>query len=266
MRQLSFSAIDTYHKCQRRFYHEYLSGEERPPASPQMLPGLVHHSALNRAIRRAMDGRPRDFVDDTTRAVGEFMPHLIKTGIKIDDLYFEVTTSLEKVFELMPFEKHAAAIRGTEHRFEWAGLQGVVDLEVHATFERDGKQTRVLLGHGCPAVIDFKVTTGRPRSARDAMFSPQLAVYALATGADRAAFLEIPRDVEKPLRVVSVEYTKADLETWQEWWAHQVESVTARVGMFHSILEGPRVWTKTLRSNPLCSPIWCPHWDKCYSK
>lgn len=247
--RVSPTAADTFLKCQRRFWYEYLD-PQRPaekPEAPQMLPGLVHHAAYQDMVERPTL-QPEDWA---TAGMARFMPRLLKTGIKIDDLYHEVCASIVAVRAIIPYTE-PGAVECCEKRYSGDGQVGVIDLILNRVW-RNGWTP------GGRTIVDYKVSTGRARTPRAVALSPQLAKYAMMEGVRDGAIVEVYRDTSKAPRIIPVHYDDTEWEIWKRWWGAMDAAITAR-STSQSLYE----WPMTSRDNALCSAHWCPHHDKCY--
>lgn len=255
----SFSAVDQYDQCPRKFYYDRVL-RLAPESTMGQLPGLVVHHALQHLMdptrETGSEFTPTHFA---INAVQEHISSLVRCGINTDDLLYEVKTNITRVRTFLD----QAKVRCTERRFLWCGYVGYIDmtLENSPVVSKDGKE--IEKWEDQPCVLDYKVVSShRSRSQRDADLSPQLALYGpLASDISRAGFLEIPRDTEKPLKIRMTEYTRSDIDKWRRWFDGQAMAIEKQWSSHHDEVSA---WPRCSRKSALCSPMWCQHWDRCY--
>lgn len=290
----SISKVDLYHQCARRYMYEHILGLKQPQTIA-MLVGEVYHDALSALANVKFHDIENEDSDKALEVI--VMSSLLKYAdklwaLKIDSkaLEQELLPNLTRVYpfwspsKLWPLE--IAPNQALIERSFWGnslGYNGKIDLAstnfpvVSTTGKvKDWQQDT-------PCVLDFKVLTGRRRKTeRDTRLSGQLALYAAQTGIPRAAFLEIPRNLEKPVLVRTVEYDPRELGWWQKW----LEQQSGHLRIMHEVADK---WKASVgdtleafeknplalgmmhenfpmcqRSEPLCSAQWCPHYDRCY--
>jgi hypothetical protein len=255
--RLSHTAIDLFHQCARRYYWERVLKIREPDTEPLVV-GSLYHKILERLTRN-----PAADVDEAVRvSIRDAAEALVRLEIDIDDLDLEIRENLTKIdFNWIVAHKVGQAPL-VEAKFfnDDLNLCGVIDLVNQHTPVPDAKGVVQSWIKDEPCVLDFKVVNSRRKSQRDADLSAQLAIYCLETKVKTAGFYEIPRNLERPHHVRLKTFTDQELGEWQRWLACQCVGIQA----IHP--QGPEFFPMTKRSNPLCSQMWCPHWDRCYGK
>lgn len=231
IKYLSATALDLFEQCERRYWHERILGRKQPMTAP-MVVGNVYHKVLQQWMKHFQLGE---------REVAEILSsqnkQIAAVGVDFNKLVEEVGWNLERLDRILG-DMHPIAI---EQRWSWGeqGYRGVTDV-----VEKD-------------RIIDWKILTGkRRRSARDVEFSPQFALYRLYHKVDKAMVVEVPRD-DREIRVHQVEFGEREPERWLSYLSTMREAILSRG-------ENGTHFKRTKRSNPLCSPMWCPFWDQCY--
>lgn len=259
----SHTSIELFHNCPRRYCLERILKKQAPPGLPLVV-GSLYHKVLEILLT---DPAPaRDLPAALQQAIRDAAEDLLRLDVDIDELEEEITENVSKI----DFE-HLSPVRVgpqllVERWFSNAGLNYVGKIDLVNRFKPITDDVGNILGwteQEC--ILDLKVLQSKRRkSQRNANFSPQLASYCLETGCRTAGFYEIPRNLEKPHRARVVEFTEADLEMWKTWRQAQCTALTLlhEQAEFHS---DPRfLFPMTPRENPLCTNMWCPHWDECY--
>ncbi len=255
---VSFSAADAFTGCERRYFYEKVMQEKQPETAPLVV-GNVYHSAIAEMLRNRLL-TPADAV---ASAAGPAAEALEAVRVDPDALMDEMEQNLTRLDEeVLAYVVPASCEDGgafVEKKFEDTrlGYRGVIDVvSMTVPVTKDGT---VIGWKPGKCVLDWKsLTSDRRRSDRDAKFSPQLGLYALAVqGATAAGFVEIPRDVTKPIKVRMSEYTGDTLANMDIW----LRAIRATM-----ISRGTDIvnYRMTERSNGLCSPSWCPFWFKCF--
>ena len=269
-RFLSFSAVDQFSTCERRYFFERIMGQ-RQPDTPITLVGRTYHEAIAAMLHTRLE-RTDEWVE---LVVGEAVTRnhdaLTAQGVQCGSLRAEMVSNLKRLRTdvlapvgvttldaVAPYGRKRSWWIERDFSDEALGYKGVIDLLSLRVPVVDTHGT-VTGGTDGRCVWDWKsVTFDRRRSQRDAETSAQLALYALAANVRRACFVEIPRNLEKDLRVRVVTYTEQDLRDWAQWLGAMRDAILAR---------GRRKvnFRPADRKSPLCSPIWCPWYvTKCY--
>ena len=256
---VSHSMVEELNKCERAFYYSRILGMERRDAV-QTYPGSTHHRAYELAFGKAK--LPAS--DAAWQAIEANRENLESVKVDLDGIHHEIVTRIGELhFMVTP-----AGVIQTELKFgprDGMPYRGYIDVQAERTpvISDDGKSVVDWIEEGC--VWDYKVVSGRrSRSQRDADFSPQLALYALNGGVKHAGFVEIRRDLEKPIKYRFTTYSDKQLETWRRWFIDQGHALLQRWRDTHTEDQGPSRWRQTQPSNPLCSPLYCEHWNMCY--
>lgn len=259
-RLVNFSSLDLFDLCERKYYYEKVEGVDEKD-SPILLIGTAYHAAIAEVV--ACGPHLDDAVESAFIDAG-LQEGLKRFKISEAELRAEMFANLARLQAdvLGPAEIMAEFRDGDpiiEHQYKnyKTGFYGTVDL-VSVTTPVVDASGRVIGKTDSPCVIDWKtLTSDRRRSQRDAVYSPQLASYARAMGVRNAAFVEIPRNLEKEIRVRVVNYTEVDMKNWASVLDAQRAALISR-------RKNKVNFKPTNRKNPLCSPIWCEHFCKCY--
>ncbi len=270
-RLLSFSGVDQFSNCERRYYFERIL-QRRQPDTPITLVGRTYHEAIAAMLTTRLP-RTDEWV---SLVVGEAIKRnhdaLTKHGVACGSLAPEMESNLRRLREevLAPCAIHTVAdvVPFGRKRSWWierpftspdVGYKGVIDLLAVNTPCADSTGLVVAHKPGRPCVFDWKsVTSDRRRSERDARTSAQLALYAIAANVTAACFVEIPRNLEKRLKTRVVEYTEQDLRDWSQWLIAMRDAVLSRGKLKERFRPADR-------KNPLCDTQWCPWYlSECY--
>ncbi len=266
---LSFSAIDQFSNCERRYFLERIMGR-RSPDTAITLVGRTYHEAIAMMVGSRVE-RAEEWADHcAAKAIKDNHDALTKLGVRCGSLVPEMQSNLRRLRvevlercglrcaeQIVPYSKRGMWLERAFYDYA-LGYKGVVDvLSLRAPLcASDGE---VEGGADEVCCFDWKsVTSDRRRSQRDAETSAQLALYALASGAKTACFVEIPRNLERPLKTRVVRYTDNQLRDWAQWLVATRAAVLSRG-------RSPFRYRRADRKNPLCSPSWCPHYlESCY--
>lgn len=245
----SFSKIDTFMDCERRYFLDNVT--EREPSSPAARKGQQVHATLERVARKVKMGMRWS---NALRGVLSHPP---------DGPYTQP--------ELAAYLKRASVLEGLapveiEKYFkipEWK-VRGYIDMI---------SNTMPMTGHGGvisdtyipeKCVIDYK-TIGAARYIKtpyEARRSLQLQIYALAADVTTAGFIYFPPRSE--ILGVFVTFSKEELEIARKRLVQEVEVMRRR---WYDMLEGhewEQVWSLSRPDNFLCSPNFCRHWEVCF--
>lgn len=169
--RLSFTRVDTFEQCPRRFRYQYVDGLPQTPA-PQLSFGSSLHAALEWLYDRKHPVLPS--LEDTLQALYDRWE---------TDGYVDV----DREEQLVAYE-HARRILTAQHqRIEQQGFR--LPVSVEAWFELPFEDDVVVVGaidridaheDGSLHVVDYK-TNRRARTRSQVRGSLQLAIYALAT-------------------------------------------------------------------------------------
>lgn len=252
--RLSPSKLDTFDVCPRQFWYRHV--ERLPEKKTLALTiGKLYHAVLADVLRSGLT----DLEDAVDKAIEAGRAEVLELApdSSLDALWSEVYQRVEVVWRDVGCYLEPRLVE--EHYFDPAhDFAGIIDCLSGKALVADDNTGRVLSVRDALQVVDWKVKTspGRKRSPRDARVSPQLAAYALQTGASSAAFVEIQRGHGAPILVRVVDYTPAELDAWRRWFDGRLETMRA--------LERKEQFAMTSRTNPLCDMRWCPYHKLCY--
>lgn len=288
----SVSAVELFEQCERRYLLERLLKAPRVDTMETVL-GTFYHDVfanLNEMVFKGTVVQSRDISEVICRLFQKHRPSMQPFPVKEEELYDECQANMERILpylgvgrfhaiELMP------GIPLIERKFfkNKLGFNGIVDLGSRNAPVVDDRGQIYGWDVNEPCIVDLKLLSGaRRRSARDAVVSAQLALYALDTGVRRAAYLEVPRNLEREVQVRTVLYADEELERWRIWFAQIFSALRLRQEKFmemqgRTTVMGPEgltqeqairllgdVFPMTPRTNALCSSVWCPHFFTCY--
>lgn len=267
---LSFSGVDQFSTCERRYFLERVL-RRRSPDTPITVVGRAYHDAIASMLLTRIP-RTEEWADlCAEKAVEKHHAVLTEHGVACGSLVPEMQSNLRRLRDevLVPVGIHCTEqiVRHGRKRSWWVersfkdwsvGYKGVVDLFSTRCPIVDPSGT-VTGGFEARCVWDWKtVTSDRRRSERDARMSAQLALYALAANTRSACFVEIPRNLEKAIKVRVVHYSERDLKCWASWLVSMRDAVMSRGKKRDNFRPADR-------KNPLCDPQWCPHYlETCY--
>lgn len=260
-RFLSFSQIDLWLTCARKYYFERVQGMRSPP-SHHLEVGNAYHEAIAGLVPGPLETGVRDLA---APAVEKRKPGLEQMGVDTAALLEEMVTNLGRlqatIFSPDGFRPATTAGQPiVEHKFFSDSLRftGVIDAVSTRTPVVD-ERGKVKGWKDGICVLDWKtLSSKRRRSARDAQTSEQLGLYGLVLPlATAAAFVEIPRDVAEPIQVRVAEFEPAYMARVKIW----LERIRDHI---YAAGEQEVLYPPTQLSNGLCSPMWCAHYDRCY--
>jgi hypothetical protein len=243
---LSFSSADMFQRCERQYYFEKVEGRKQPP-NATLLVGQAYH----KAIACKLHSKPWSLEDAEKE-------ELVISGVNVDGLIAEVAYNLTRIEPLL-VALGAPEIVEQEFADRSIGYRGVIDAVFPNT--PDSTPEGIFTGTVRPGrcVVDWKsLTSDRRRSQRDTNLSPQLAQYAIERKTTAAAFVELPRDTEKPVKIRVATYTENELENWRQYMIGLRQAIISRGRRKENFKQCDR------KNNPLCSELWCPHYSTCY--
>jgi len=251
----SFSGLDLFEGCERRFFYEKVEGHVSPEGAP-LLVGSSYHEVLADLWR--LPGTT--LASLVAQQVEKDGAKLEAVGVDLEGLRNEMVENIARVQKLLFVPGGCVPLDlCVEKRFDdpLLGYRGVIDVLSSVAPLVDGAG-RVVGFTEEECVLDYKVVTSdRRRSERDARFSTQLALYCLVAGVTRACFVEIPRNIEKPVQVRTASFSVKELDNAKRYLIEGRAAIKSRgVDML--------AFKRAERSYPLCSVQWCPFWSKCY--
>lgn len=255
--RLSFSKLNDFETCARLFYYKHVQRLPTPD-SEHIVVGYVYHSAIAFVLRHGLKELDQEL---TTLFVGQYKKDLDKFSNKLNPVVLkaEVLANVTRLQEQVLVHVQPRLIEDyfKDPKTDFAGVTDLLS-ETALVFDAYGKIVGSSPG---PAVYDWKTKNSlrNRRTDEDARNSPQLALYALRHEAKVAGFVEIPRILSAPIRVLQVEYSEEDLRRWRLFHADRLACV-------RSLGAVKEHYPMTERSNGLCSKMFCAFWDKCYGK
>ena len=243
------SALSLFEQCERKFYYAKVAKLPEAP-SLHLAVGILYHACIEQLAR----GVGADI--HATIAALRRTPEWVDPGKTDNELGTELTAALIKVADLM--ERLPVAYDGDDEAplIEQWGKRYACRIDYVSTHTPVVEGCRLVDVKPGRCVLDWKTVGGkRRRTAADADNSAQLALYCIETGANNAAFVEIPRD-GGPLNIVAAEFDDDTLKRWASFLDAQFAAMQSR---------GPdeAQFRLAARGHPLCSPRWCPYWDRC---
>lgn len=240
----SFSALDQFLNCERQFYFARILKLEREPSHYLAIGGLGHEVLADAAIGNRVDVRSKLA---RHKELTEW-----KSDVPDDVLVRQLETILERVRkEVLPYLDVAAVEQWyrTPYLAKIDLLSNTTPL-VDAHGKIVGKVTK-------PCVIDwkFKFSSRSRRDQESTDHSAQLALYCLQTGADTAAFVEIPRE-GGPTHTLVTNFSAYDLVYWRRYLDSQFAAVASRG-------EEEAAYRLAPAGHPLCRPQFCTFWRRC---
>lgn len=246
------TALSLFEQCERKFYYAKVAKLPEPP-SLHLCVGSLYHAVIEHWAREeGISGSDIELL--IARAKGA--PDWVDPGISDKDLYEELLAGVLKVGEGVIEKLPVAPGPGGSPRVEEWGKRYTCKIDYVSTHTPVVESGRLVDTKPGLCVLDWKTVGGRRRrTPADADNSAQLALYCIETGAHNAAFVEIPRD-GGPLNIVAAEFDDDTLRRWATFLDAQFAAMQSR---------GPDEAQFRLapRGHPLCSPRWCPFWDRC---
>lgn len=241
----SFSALNTFMGCERRFWYERVDpARVRLPDNHYQALGTLYHQLLAELVL----GGEFDFMGHVMRVAQEDGWPVPTPLLALKE---EIAANLERVRrEILPWLRKPVVEVMIREKYV-----GRLDLVVEETpVVEDGRIVGLVPGR---CVLDFKIKfSSRRRSDRDVWNSPQLAQYCLMSGARAAGFIEVPRDVSAPLHVTLADFTEEELARWERYLDAQYAAVEKRG-------KDPAAYRLAAAGDPLCSSTWCPWFQGC---
>lgn len=228
--RLSFSKLEMFLQCERKFWYSYV---QKAPRTDNLYfqAGNLFHSMIENHFRPDPDATWH-------------VPSLVT-----EELYQNICDAFHR-FQSELLVNLRGDLKDVERRFstkEWGGKLDFIASEGPPD-----------LGLTYPLVLDWK-TCHRRRSKqfeRDPNLSPQLALYALETGLQSAAFVEV--DLFSPFawRVKSATFSEGQLVWWRRWLENQRTALLSRG-------QDIKAYRLALPGDPLCSLTYCPFYLEC---
>jgi len=274
----SWSSFELFYKCARRYWYEKVL-KLPVPTGPDLITGSAYHAVLE-AIGRCevtrtgyMPGElawqvltrenPKGRSEQDQKS---FKDQLVAVNVVWQDFLDELVENIARVqpmwdqARLFPLEISGQPMIERKFFDDVGGLTGVIDIVSKNTPLADAEGVVREWIPDQPCVLDFKtLSSQRRRTARDTEKSGQLALYCLQTGVRTAGFLEIPRNLDRPINVRTNTFSDDELRWWKEWFDDGVRALTTM-----RRIDDINLFPRCSRSNGLCSPRFCPFWDKCY--
>lgn len=245
---LTFSGLETFMNCERRFYFDYIENRPRPP-SRIFTEGHMLHAGLAHVIRG------QSVVEAAKNAVAEIeaQPDYVAPT---PDYVSHLARNLEK-FRTQVFPHLTWDVATLETPCVGTPLRGRADVICDTTpvVDRYGKITSITPER---CVVDFKLKQNpAKRRGLDAAYrSGQLALYSLGAGISNGAFVEFYGNSDYDPRVCVANFSPDQLARWKRYFVEQRAAMIARG-------RGKEAYRLAERTSPLCSLDWCPHYLTC---
>lgn len=246
----SFTAYDKFtNHCERQVWFRWIA---RMPEEPSIYLsiGNLYHAALAASLRE-------DPVD---------VPALIQaakrgpwvTDVTEAELESEVRQQLERVGrEVRPYiSPIAVEVWSKSLRPE---AKYCAKLDVVSSITPVANEHGEIVGtEPVKCILDWKTvfTSKKKRDQGTTDISAQLALYCLEAGVDRGVFVEIPRSLSMPIRVLGTRFDVYSLRRWKRHFEVQFAALNSRGA-------DPAAYKLAAPGFPLCSPRWCPYWRQC---
>lgn len=244
------TALAQFEKCERQFYYQRIAKLPEAP-SVHLCVGILYH----RAIEIALSGWEKggDALREILMMKGT--PEWVDPGKTDEELAEEVSAGVTRVLALTAQLPVALDPAGCPLIEQW-GKRYTCKIDYVSTHTPVVEGGRLVDTKPGRCVLDWKTVGGRRRRGQDdADNSAQLALYCIETGANNAAFVEIPRD-GGPLNIVAAEFDDATLRRWATF-------LDAQFGAMNSRGPAEADFRLAPRGHPLCSPRFCSYWDRC---
>ena len=236
--RLSFTRVDTFEQCPRRFRYQYVDGLPQVPA-PQLSFGSSLHATLEWLYDRKHPVLPS--LEETLKAL-------------YDSWQTEGYVDVGRDEQLAAYEHARNIVSNLHARISKEGFR--LPVAVEAWFEVEFPGDVVVIGaidridaddQGLLHVVDYK-TSRRARTRSQVQQSLQLAIYALAT---RELYGQLPASVALDFIVPGVTVTVPTEDLDLAAVPQRLEQVAARI----------RAGEDTPTPNRLCD--WCDFKDIC---
>jgi hypothetical protein len=234
-------------ECERRWYYERVL-KLPVPESPYLEIGKYYHTLIEQTINQGKVPRV------TPNKVTELAE---RWGEKPAAMAAEMSMNLQRLSKEVLRWIKPRRVEAWFHRKDMH-IAGVIDL-VSAVTPVTDHSGKIIGTEPGPCVLDWKIKFKPTRTRRtqdDADKSCQLGLYALEASTEFAGFVEIPRDITKPIKTFVTEFDEADKPRLARYLAQQFEAMRAR-GIHEA------AYRLAERGSPLCSAKWCPHFQSC---
>jgi hypothetical protein len=258
MSLLSFSGIDCFTTCERKYYLERILKIPEEESLPLVV-GDVYHKILADTYLQPNLNLATRIETQLNRAAERLKPF----DVNMAEFREELTDNIPRVLTLQgPAMFRPVAVNGTlmvERKFadERIGYCGVLDLlSDHAPLvNEDG---RVVTWQPEHCVVDWKTTaSNRRRTDRSVRTSAQLALYAIEADVRCGVFVEIPRNLDRPINTRVVRYSEKDLVNWRRYLENIRDAILSRGTEEKRFkMAAPDMY--------LCNPAYCRHWERCF--
>jgi hypothetical protein len=220
MSLLSFSGIDCFTTCERKYYLERILKIPEEESLPLVV-GDVYHKILADTYLQPNLNLATRIETQLNRAAERLKPF----DVNMAEFREELTDNIPRVLTLQgPAMFRPVAVNGTlmvERKFadERIGYCGVLDL---------------LSDH-----------------------APQLALYAIEADVRCGVFVEIPRNLDRPINTRVVRYSEKDLVNWRRYLENIRDAILSRGTEEKRFkMAAPDMY--------LCNPAYCRHWERCF--
>jgi CRISPR/Cas system-associated exonuclease Cas4 (RecB family) len=249
-KRLSYTQIDTYLNCPRKYNYIYVEKPERLPGSVAMILGKSVHEVLARILARKMDGRKYDrqvihklIKESRVKLRKELsdIAKLIGLPININEASRQHDALIEKwCLDILPEFEPTAVEAKVEA--EIAGYPFIMYIDAI---------------HADKRVVDWKVTTSMKNKYQVAG-SLQLSIYCMGTGMREVAFGSLirPREGKEANWKPRIEVVKGTRNMGELRWAEEVIG-----GAIEGIANSYYPVCGT--DNFLCSAKYCDFWPIC---
>lgn len=244
----SYTALRQFEFCERQFYYRRILGLPEPP-SIALGVGILYHECLEHLCKEPVT---RGQIA-TMLAKAKATPIWADPGVTDDVLIDEIAINLARVQREILQDGKGLQIKKSEF---W-GTTYCAKIDVLAGNTPVVDSGRIVEFVDRPCVVDWKTKGGaKKRSQYATDLNPQLALYCLDVGVNDAAIIEIPRNPKEDLNVITTQFDQYELSRWGKFFDAQFDAMNSR---------GTQEWEYKLayRGHGLCSPRWCPYWDRC---
>lgn len=264
---LSFSQINLYNLCGRRYYYKYVLGM-RQPSSSNLVHGRMCHEVVDKMhqykIHHNFETPPKEFYMDTITDELEGLEHDIEGfDPKIPDMNVFETTARELVGLYHEHRLPTVMPRVTEYRVvgllrDRIPFQGYIDLIEQNPMIPTDPRDPAFFHEGSPihpgdTVIDLKFT-GRKYGQSRVNDSMQLTLYAELTNLEHVGYdLLVQKKVSEFVPQRSTRSTQEKNHVLDI-----MEDVVKGISLGHF----PRTDTESW----MCSEKWCPYYLSCRGK
>lgn len=240
----SITALRQFETCERQFYYQrILRLPER--TSLALSTGSFYHAMIENILRGGKSTLEEIFAKTT------WPPDVVVDGAALKK---EVELNLQRLqTDVLPFLLPAEKDAFGKPQIEVWGNRYCCKFDFVSPFIPIVQDGRIIDHKPGRCVVDWKSAT-KSKDLRHHV--AQLMLYILDSQAAAGAIVEIPRNTRSSIITSVLEPDDYECRRWQSYFEAQFRAMNSRG-------QDETEYRLAERTNPLCSPQYCPHWDRC---